>query len=235
MPITKTGKKKDGLTQYRVRVNYTDSLGKARQVERTAYGMDEAKQIEGALIAEYKDKKTAARLTVEELFKEYEEYHSHETRITTHEKTMRLLQRLVLPKIENYRLDKLTQPVLARWKNEMAATGYAIGTKRLVYKMFVAMLNYAVKMGYITKNPLKVLGNFKDPENFDKSAEKLRYYTPEQFLKYIAVARDSAVTCEEWGFYVFFSIAFYTGTRKGEIHALKWSDIDGDIITSGAA
>lgn len=33
-----------------------------------------------------------------------------------------------------------------------------------------------------------------------------------------------------WGYYVFFNIAFYTGARKGEINALKWSDIDGNII-----
>ena len=29
----------------------------------------------------------------------------------------------------------------------------------------------------------------------------------------------------------FFSIAFYTGLRKGEIHALKWSDIDGEYLS----
>ena len=30
MPITKTGKSKDGKQQYRVRINYTDAAGKAR-------------------------------------------------------------------------------------------------------------------------------------------------------------------------------------------------------------
>lgn len=60
--------------------------------------------------------------------------------------------------------------------------------------------------------------------------EKLQYYTPSQFIKYIAVARDSAVTLTDWAFYVFFCIAYYTGMRKGEINALKWSDIDGEIL-----
>ena len=39
MPVNKTGVKKNGLQQYRVRVNYTDAAGKARQIERTAYGV----------------------------------------------------------------------------------------------------------------------------------------------------------------------------------------------------
>lgn len=230
MPITKTGKKKDGLTQYRVRINYTDSMGKAHQVERTAYGMDEAKQLESSLMTEYKDKRTAVKITVGELFKEYEEYHSHETRRTSHESAMKVLRLRVLPTMTDYRLDRLTQPVLAKWKNELAATDYSIVTKQNAYASFVAMLNYAVKMEYILKNPLTILGNFKDAEVFEKPAEKLHYYTPEQFLKYIAVARDTAVTCIDWGYYVFFSIAFYTGARKGEINALKWSDIDGNIM-----
>lgn len=85
-------------------------------------------------------------------------------------------------------------------------------------------------MNYIPKNPLTVLGNFKDPDQIDKPAEILHYYTPEQFLAYITIAHDTAVTCVDWGYYVFFNIAFYTGARKGEINALKWSDIDGNIM-----
>ncbi len=117
----------------------------------------------------------------------------------------------------------------------IAAADYSLATKQDAYKVFAAMLNYAVKMEYIPKNPLTVLGNFKDAENFEKPADKLHYYTPEQFLKYLAVAHDTAVTCTDWSYYVFFSIAFYTGARKGEINALKWSDIDDNIFISGAA
>ena len=35
----------------------------------------------------------------------------------------------------------------------------------------------------------------------------------------------------EWNYYVFFAIAFYTGMRKGEIHGLRWSDIDGEYVS----
>ncbi len=230
MPLTKTGKKKDGLQQYRVRINYTDNLGKPHQIERTAYGLEEAKQLETALMSEYKDKRTTVKLTIKELCDEYAAYHSHETRRTSHESTMKILKLRVLPYLADCRLDKLTQPILADWKNKIAAENFVIATKKNAYAKFSALLNYAVKMDYIPKNPLTVLGNFKDPEQIDKSAEVLHYYTPEQFLAYITIAHDTAVTCVDWGYYVFFNIAFYTGARKGEINALKWSDIEGNIM-----
>lgn len=97
MPVNKTGVKKNGLQQYRVRVNYTDAAGKARQIERTAYGLAEANALE-------------------------------------------------------------------------------------------------------------------------------------QFRAYISEAKKNARTVTDWAFYVFFCIAFYTGARKGEINALKWSDIDGNVL-----
>lgn len=232
MPINKIDKKKNGLQGYRVRVNYTDASGKARQIERTAYGLAEANALEQALIAEYKEKRTASsRLTVRELFEQYEEYHSHETRKTSHDSAMKNLRLRVLPTMSDYRLDRLTQPVLAKWKNELAADEkLSISTKRNAYKVFVAMLNYAVKMENLAKNPLSSLGNFKAPEEIEKPADTLHYYTPEQFRAYIAVAKDKAQTITDWGYYVFFCIAFYTGARKGEINALKWSDIDGNIL-----
>ncbi len=43
-------------------------------------------------MAEFKDKHTTVKLTVGELFTEYAEYHSHETRRTSHEKAMVTIQ-----------------------------------------------------------------------------------------------------------------------------------------------
>lgn len=232
MPINKTGVKKDGRQQYRVRVNYTDASGKAHQIERTAYGLAEANALEQSLISEYKDKKqTVSRMTVQSLFDKYEVYHSHETRKTSHDSAMRNLRYRVLPTMAEYRLDRLSQPVLAQWKNEIAANkNLSITTKKNAYAAFVAMLNYAVKMEYLARNPLSTLGNFKGAEAIEKPADTLRYYTAEQFKAFISVAKEKSQTVTDWGYYVFFCIAFYTGARKGEINVLKWSDIDGNIL-----
>ena len=70
-------------------------------------------------------------------------------------------------------------------------------------------------MELIPKNPLSGVGTFREP-NFEKPEEKLHYYTAEQYHRFIAEAKKD----EYRRYYVFFSIEFYTGMRKGEINAL---------------
>lgn len=225
--------KKDGRQQYRVRINYTDSLGKRRQIDRVAYGSAEAKLLEMQLKSEYgKGAVGTASVTVAELIDEYIEIKKSEVRQTSLAKSERVLRKYIEPTLSTYKLDKLTNKVLQEWKNTIAATDYSITTKKNIYGEFRAMLNFAVKMGYIARNNLVTLGNFREAY-FEKPQDKLRYYTSEQFLKYIRAAKSEAKrknSLIDWGYYVFFVIAYYTGMRKGEINALKWSDIDGDVV-----
>lgn len=225
-------KKKDGQLQYRVIINVTGANGKPKKIERKVYGLAEAKEVERQLEAEYKDKRVVStpRMTVQELFEKFEVYHANETRQSSHNKAMQILRTHVLPTMAECRLDRLSKERLAEWKNSIAAQDLSIVTKKNIYQAFNSMLNYAVKLDYILKNPLSALGTFKDANRFDKTAEKIQYYTAEQFLAFLAIAKERANTVERWGYYVFFAIAFYTGARKGEIHALRWSDIDGDIL-----
>jgi integrase len=90
-------------------------------------------------------------------------------------------------------------------------------------------------MDYLHNNPIVKLGNFKDVYYTKK---EMQFYTPEEFRKFIVKAKELAIEEEnnkndlsEWNYYVFFNIAFYTGLRRGEIHALKWSDIKGEYLT----
>lgn len=234
MPINidKSAKKKNGLSRYRVRVNYTDTSGENRQVERLVWGKAEAEAMERELEAEYKVKRTVLpkRMTVAELVKNYSEYHSTETRQTSHEAAMKELRLRVLPHLKDQKIANLNQVVLANWKITIDQQDLALRTKQNAYKAFAALLNYAVKMEYIPKNYLSVLGNFRDTMALEKPPEEIRYYTAEQFEKFIAAAKECCKTVMDWDFYVFFCIAFFTGARKGEIHAMKWSDIDGNIL-----
>ena len=232
MPINKVdGEKKNGLQKYRVRVNYTDANGKPQQVERTCYGLGAAQMMEQELIKEFKEKQAVnVRKTIRQLYDEYEVYHSHETRQTSHNKAMQILKTHVLPTMGDCRLDRLSKERLAKWKNSIAEKNLAIVTKKNIYQAFNSMINYAVKLDYLPKNPLAALGTFKDANNFNMPSEKIQYYTASQFLDFISVAKESAHSITDWGYYVFFAISFYLGTRKGEANALKWSDIEGNVV-----
>lgn len=234
MPIYKMKGSKDGKQKYRVRFNYTDRSGKERQIDRIAYGSTEAKMLEAQLKKEYSGDPTemTSRITVKELYEQYMEAKKHELRVTSYDKTRRKLNGYVLPYLGDIRLDRLSIPILQKWKSDLGEKELSLSTKRAIFSELRALLNHGVKMEYFVRNPLAVVGNFKD-KDFTPPKDKIQYYTPEEFKRYIAIARKEAEEKDElygWGFYVFFVIAYYTGMRKGEINALKWSDIDGDII-----
>ena len=236
MPINKAldknGKpiKKDGKIKYRVRVNYTDSYGNNKQIERTAYGADEAKQLERELIHSVKEEIPTKKMTFGQLYEEYKKAKKHETRQSTQYTIETRLKNHVLPTFENVRLDRMNIPSLQNWKQKLNDSSLSIGMKKSVYKNFSSVLNFAVKMEYISKNPLKSVGNFKDPLDI---VEEMDFYVPEEFKKFISAAREYANTNDTllyWSVYVFFCIAFYTGMRRGEILALNWNDTQNGTI-----
>lgn len=233
MPIYKTPGAKDGKQKYRVRINYTDRNGAPHQLTRIAYGNTEAKQLEAALRREYADGNDGpGRLTVRDLYEQYMETKLHEVRRSTYEKSRRSLEANVLPILGDVRLDRLNAQTLQAWKNQVASKNISARSQRNIYSELRAMLNYGLRLEYFARNPLLTVGNFKD-KDFTSQKDRLHYYTSEQFVRYITVARQEAErrdTLADWGYYVFFAIAYYTGLRKGEINALKWSDIEGNIL-----
>jgi integrase len=233
MPIYKMPGKRDGRQKYRVRINYIDALGVARQLDRVAYGSDEAKTLEMRLLRDIKEETPARSIRLQALFDEYIAAKKYDVRETSLYKASRILEYHVLPVLRDARLDKLTMPALQSWKLSIENKNLSIRMKQNIYSAFRALLNYAVKMEYIQKNPLLRLGNFSDTLS---PAKEMKYYTAEEWIKYKSAALDAARRAEaqgdarEWHCYIFFCVAFYTGLRKGEIHALRWTDIDGAVL-----
>ncbi len=229
MPIYKTGKTKDGKQGYRVRINYTDANGEYQTKTKIVYGSAEAKLAEQGMLMNVDELACTSSMTLDMLYKKYIEYKQHEVRETSLNKSITILNNHVLPQLGRTKLEKIDIQLLQEWKNHINQKQLSITMKKNIFGEFRALMNYAVKMDYLIKNPLLKLGNFKEVY-FDKPQDKLRYYTPTQFKQFIAAARSHITEDSERGYYVFFNIAFFTGMRKGEINALKWSDIDGETI-----
>ena len=232
LSITKTDKKKNGLQGYRVRIRYTTPTGETKQIERTAWGKAEAQAIEMQLINEMKNGGVQTRMTVRDLYDRYMQAQKHSVRESTYDKAKRIFEYDIIPRLGDIRLDKLTPAGLQVWKDEIASKDLALATKKGRYTQLNALLSFGVKQGYLLSNPLQQVGPFREVY-FERPQDKLHFYTSDEYLRFSAEAykvAEQSNTIFDWGFYVFFSIAFYTGARKGEINALKWTDIDGSIM-----
>lgn len=235
MSIYKAKGKKDGKQKYRVCVSYIDRMGKKRQLSRTVAGMAKANATEAKLKAEVRQNTSLiCNLSLRELCDEYLEEKKYRVRESTYEKTKRNLDFYVISKIGNIKVKNLNLPLMQKWKMSINKMGLKNRTKQNAYAEFRALINYAVKMEYIPSNPLTKLGNFVDA---NEMPEEMKYYTVDEFHKFIAVARKNAENAQaennlyEWNYYIFFVIAFFTGMRKGEIYGLRWTDIDGEYIS----
>lgn len=237
MPIYKIKKSKDGKQGYKVQISYTDDLGNYRQLSRTVYGANEAKDAESALLKNAQAAQTYSDITVKSLYIAYCAARRYEIRESTLAKFKSIVSNHILPVLGNKKLSRLTLPVLQDWKTTLEkktipATEKPLGIKikQNAYSALRCLLNWAVKMGYTTTNNLVKLGNFKSVTDLPR---EMLYYTAEEYKRFAAAALNMAQNgkIKDWDYYVFFSIAFYTGMRKGEIHALKWSDINGDFLT----
>lgn len=115
---------------------------------------------------------------------------------------------------EETKLNKITDRDITRWKKKALAK-YATETRRTVESNLNAFFNWCIKNKKMNDNPFK----YVDREKSDKHKNKLRFWTEEEFNRFIETVDDDL-------YKRFFTAFFYTGLRKGEMLALKYKDID---------
>ena len=122
MPIYKVeNTKKDGLQKYYVRINYVTDNGQKRQITRSVYGIDVAKNLEKQLENEIKvqQEMPIKKMTVKQLFDEYISVKKYEVREITLEKSSRIIKRYILQILKDVKIDKLSTKTLQDWKISM--------------------------------------------------------------------------------------------------------------------
>lgn len=118
------------------------------------------------------------------------------------------------------RIDKVTIHDLKKLQDMMlhkkhSKGTYANRTINQVTSTFNSIMNYAVRYGYVDKNPCANFKTLKEVKNHDT----LKFWTDTQFKNAIQYEDD-------FMWYCYLSLSYLTGMRKGEVRALRWTDID---------
>jgi integrase len=207
-----------GVWRLRVYVGDDPLTGNPRQVHRTFRGTEkEAAKALAALVTESQvDKVDRTKATVGQLF---DRWLQHLERIGRRPTTIRVarykIDKRIRPALGDVPLSKLTGDTLDRCYDAWERQGLAPATVRSYHALLSSALHQAVKWHWIAKSP----ADDATPSSPDGNA--LEPPTPEDVNRLVAAAEASDPVLA-----VAIALAALTGARRGELVALRWSDID---------
>ncbi len=138
---------------------------------------------------------------------------------------MGLLRDRIYPAIGYMKMDRITVRNVQQFVNDLMLngknkkTGAPLSRKTVVhYLSFISdVFSYAVRMGILSNNPCK---NVTVPKG-EKHEKQI--YTIEEVEQIFTLLKK-----EPLKYRVFFTLAIYSGFRRGELLGLEWKDIDWD-------
>lgn len=228
-----TIRKRGNSYQIRVSCGYDTSGNQVVQTMtwKPADGMNK-KQIEKELQKQailFEDKCMKGQVTANIKFQDFaeqwfEEYAKVNLRPTSYAR-MRQLTKRVYPAIGHKRLDKITARDVQKFVTDMLVngknmnTGKPLSRKTAVHHLsFISdVFSYAVKMEMLTDNPCK---RVTVPKGEKKEKD---IYTLEEVAQLFQLLETAPLK-----YRVFFTLAIYSGFRRGEMLGLEWKDIDWD-------
>lgn len=234
-------KKKNGTIVYRANVYLgTDRLtGKKARKNITASTKKGVKTKAREAVNEfinngYTTKNKATIKTYKELASLWWDSYKNTVKPNTQQSTKGLLKVHILPVFGDYKLDKLTTPIIQQQVNKWADRANkgvkgAYANYNLLHNVNTRILQYGVAMQLIQHNPAR---DVIVPRKQQKEKTKIKFLDRQelkQFLNYLNTLDQSIY--ENLFDFVLYTFLLATGLRISEALALEWSDID---LESGA-
>lgn len=215
---TKTGKKRYKFSIY---VGKDSSTGKSILIRKSSLkSLKEAREayLKAELAIETGEYKPIheKRLKLSELIEMWYKVYQPTVKESTFATTKRIVNEHVVKELGNIYLDKLSviqcQKAVDKWFRDAPGT-----YKKYIFYTSDA-IEYAIKLEIIDKKPMK---NVVRPKVKNVHKEFTNFYSKEELQRFLQYAKSYNQKA-----YTFFRLLAYTGLRRGEALALKWSDID---------
>lgn len=147
----------------------------------------------------------------------YEEYKTT-VKASTLLKTERVFKNHILPAFGNKPIQDIkpmdAQNQMNIWHKKLVRASMVMNYAGLVF-------DYAIRMQLININPTKVIKKPVRKESVREDKD-MNFYDKDELKKFMAALENN----NNFRAFVYFRLLAFTGMRKGESLALKWSDID---------
>lgn len=221
----KSYKLANGETRYKfqIYIGVDPSTGKSKGTTRRGFKtLKEAKDAMAKLQVEVIDGefKNQRLETYRDVYLQWVENYEHTVQDSTFLKTVRIFEKHILPAMGDYRIEKIDIVTCQKFVNIWAKK---LKRFRMVKNYAAKVMTYAMKNGYISKNPFSLveIPIVKKTVNLDEE-EHENFYTKEQLLELLQCFKNE----DNFRNYVFFHLLAFTGMRKGELFALTFKDIN---------
>lgn len=218
--------KKDGSKAYMFNLYLgTDPVtGKQRRTTRRGFRtMAEAKTALSRLELEVMENglPTSKRkiMTFEEIYKLWFEQHKATVKESSAYIHNTIIKVQVLPYFGTLRVDKIDTAYCQKQVNRIFKT---LKNYNSAINLIRRIFDYAKVMKQIKTNPMNDVIIPKKRKTLDDTDKPVNFYTKEQLRTFLETLKEHA----PYQMYVAFRVMAFTGMRKGELAALKWSDVD---------
>lgn len=203
--------------------SYKTISGETRRRKKRGFALkSEAKEAEALEKIRLRESPPSA-LTFGQLYELFLEAKSPEWLPGTKRRIVNAINRHVMPRFKDIRIDKITTKDIEDWKIELYnktinGQRYKVDTLNGIKKTFSSVFNYAINHQFVSFNPVRAVTPFKDPLSSEAVHEK-QVWSPQEFDRFINVVED-----EKWR--LFFTFLWVSGVRIGEAQGVMFKDIN---------
>lgn len=220
--MIKKYKKGDGFAYYFKAYHGIDPLtGKKIVTLRRGFKTErEARLAEAKCLADYEKKTFRSRnttTTFKQVYETWKEHYRNTVKESTYVSQIDKADRLIIPHFGDKPINKITLSMCQAQVNKWAEE----------YKRFFGIISianqifdYAISMELIDSNPMR---KTLKPKRKKKDKEELeQFYNKEELKTFFEMVQE----LDDIEMLTFFRLLAFTGMRKNEVGALRWTDID---------